>query len=299
MIPKISIIIPIYKTERYLRECLDSVLVQTYTDWECLLIDDGSPDRCGVICDEYSKRDSRFRVFHKENGGVSSARNVGLDNCIGELVAFVDSDDTIAPDYLESVNEFEGDLMILGNNNSNGIPSDFMQDGLYVQFECKQFISSHLRTANLRGPWAKIYKRSILSGIYFDRKVRVREDVLFNLQYYKLCTAIKVATRFQYNYTVPQCRKDYCNISVDMAIYTLSSIYNEYKKLSVNLPIFMLSEYYCFRQMIEWNIQNVKKWFNNPTIKEIYTKHINSSLCFHVSHFRWWIVAMYKDYVYK
>ena len=95
MHPKISIIIPIYKVEKYIRECLDSILNQTFTDWEALLIDDGSPDNSGVICDEYAAKDNRFKVFHKENGGVSSARNLGLEKATGEWVTFIDADDWI------------------------------------------------------------------------------------------------------------------------------------------------------------------------------------------------------------
>ena len=93
--PKISVIIPVYNAESTLRRCVDSFLAQTFTDFECLLINDGSKDRSGEICDEYVARDSRVKVFHKENGGVSSARNVGLDNATGEWIAFVDSDDWV------------------------------------------------------------------------------------------------------------------------------------------------------------------------------------------------------------
>ena len=91
--PKISVIVPVYNTEKYLHRCIDSILLQTFTDFELLLIDDGSKDSSGAICDEYASKDNRVRVFHKENGGVSSARNLGLDNAKGEWIAFVDSDD--------------------------------------------------------------------------------------------------------------------------------------------------------------------------------------------------------------
>ena len=98
--PKVSVIVPVYKAEKYLHRCVDSILSQTFTDWELLLIDDGSPDRSGEICDEYAKKDTRIRVFHKENGGVSSARNMGLDIAKGKWIVFVDSDDWCEPDYL-------------------------------------------------------------------------------------------------------------------------------------------------------------------------------------------------------
>ena len=91
--PKISIIVPVYNAERYLHRCIDSILAQTFRDFELLLIDDGSKDNSGYICDEYAEKDERVKVWHKENGGVSSARNVGLDNARGEWVTFADSDD--------------------------------------------------------------------------------------------------------------------------------------------------------------------------------------------------------------
>ena len=93
MTPKISIIIPVYNSGKTLRRCVDSVISQTLIDFECIMIDDGSTDESGGICDDYVGRDSRFRVFHKDNGGVSSARNVGLENMKGEYVVFIDSDD--------------------------------------------------------------------------------------------------------------------------------------------------------------------------------------------------------------
>lgn len=102
-IPKVSIIIPIYNVEPYLRCCLDSILVQTFQDWEAILVDDGSKDGCGRICDAYATKDSRFRVVHKENGGLTSARNAGLSVASGEWIMHVDGDDWIAPDMLQQM----------------------------------------------------------------------------------------------------------------------------------------------------------------------------------------------------
>lgn len=101
--PKISVIVPVYRVEAYLPKCLRSILNQSFRDLEVILVDDGSPDRCGEICDEYAERDSRIRVIHKENGGLSSARNAGLDIARGEYVAFVDSDDEITADCYEKL----------------------------------------------------------------------------------------------------------------------------------------------------------------------------------------------------
>ncbi len=99
--PLISVIIPIYNVESYLRECIDSVLIQTYKNLEIILVDDGSPDKCGEMCDEYKYQDSRIIVIHKENGGLSSARNAALDICKGKYISFIDSDDYVSPFFIE------------------------------------------------------------------------------------------------------------------------------------------------------------------------------------------------------
>lgn len=102
----VSIIVPVYKVEQYLKRCMDSVLNQTYKNIEIILVNDGSPDNCPALCDEYAKIDSRVRVIHKENGGLSSARNVALDSVKGDYIFFVDSDDWLALDTLEVLNEY-------------------------------------------------------------------------------------------------------------------------------------------------------------------------------------------------
>ena len=99
----ISVIVPIYNVERYLRKCVDSILCQSYTNLEIFLVDDGASDNCGRICDEYALKDSRIRVIHKENGGLSDARNVAIDVTQGEYLTFIDSDDYVAPDYIETL----------------------------------------------------------------------------------------------------------------------------------------------------------------------------------------------------
>ncbi|HFQ0673997.1 TPA: glycosyltransferase family 2 protein, partial [Enterococcus faecium] len=102
---EISIIVPVYKVEKYLRKCVDSILAQTFTDFEVILVDDGSPDNSGKICDEYAEKDNRVRVIHKENGGLSSARNAGIDVARGKYLGFVDSDDYIDEDMYEILYE--------------------------------------------------------------------------------------------------------------------------------------------------------------------------------------------------
>lgn len=109
----VSCIIPVYNTQKYLPRCIESVLAQTFVDWEMLLIDDGSTDASGSICDEYAAKDERIRVFHKENGGISSARNLGLNYAQGEWIFFVDSDDSLPKTSLESLLSRSSDANII------------------------------------------------------------------------------------------------------------------------------------------------------------------------------------------
>jgi glycosyltransferase involved in cell wall biosynthesis len=117
--PEISIIVPVYNVEKYLEKCLKSILHQIFSDFELILIDDGSTDSSGRICDEYLKRDSRIKVFHKENGGLSSARNYGIEKSTGKYIGFVDSDDYIAKDMYEvlynNLQRENADVSMCGN----------------------------------------------------------------------------------------------------------------------------------------------------------------------------------------
>ena len=101
--PLVSVIVPVYKTEKFIHRCIDSVLNQTYSNWEMILVDDGSPDACGQICDSYAEKDGRIHVIHQENQGLSAARNAGIKICKGEWIYFLDSDDFIVEDALEKM----------------------------------------------------------------------------------------------------------------------------------------------------------------------------------------------------
>lgn len=114
MNPMISVIVPVYNVEKYLSRCIDSVLMQTFTDFELLLVDDGSPDNSGMICDEYALKDVRVKVLHQENKGLSGARNAGIENSVGNYVVFIDSDDYVKDNYLCNL------LQILPDDISSG-----------------------------------------------------------------------------------------------------------------------------------------------------------------------------------
>lgn len=178
--PKVSVIVPAYKAEKYLHRCIDSILAQTFADWELLLIDDGSPDRCGEICDEYAERDSRIRVFHKENGGVSSARNLGLDNVRGEYVTFVDADDCLYNDALKIFVGFaeKSNLdLVQCCYNRKFISGQYTGEKTNVMPPADFVKSKKLQVC----VWGGMIKSSIIkeNNIRFDENVRLGEDQIF------------------------------------------------------------------------------------------------------------------------
>lgn len=185
--PQISVIIPIYNAASYLHSCVDCVLAQDFVDFELLLVDDGSKDISVRICDEYAEKDKRVKVFHKENGGVSSARNVGLDNACGEWVTFVDADDLLCPGYLSEYSkhfDIDADLYIQGFEDSEGNILCYDKhywtgDGIACKLKCLE--EKQLN----RFVWNKLFRVSIIKtfSIRFDENITMLEDLLFVYQY--------------------------------------------------------------------------------------------------------------------
>lgn len=190
----ISVIVPIYNAEKYLYRCIKRILTQDYTELELLLIDDGSTDNSGTICDEYAIKDNRIRVFHKENGGVSSARNWGLDNAIGEYIMFVDSDDYMLPGMLEvmlsTLESKKADLVVCGTTETGGGYWTPIADVDYLINQLKENFVSLLHTELLSPPWNKIYKKEIIGSNRFCEDISFGEDLLFNIQYLEKCENI-------------------------------------------------------------------------------------------------------------
>lgn len=172
----ISVIVPVYKVEQYLSRCIDSIIHQTYRNLEIILVDDGSPDRCGEICDEYAERDNRIKVIHKENGGLSDARNVALDVMTGEYVIFVDSDDWIDCEACETVLhkiiEEQADIVVFGYSgiDSSGKVSEkiFRLKGeISKSMGMRSLILNEMSIGNYA--WNKIYKSSLFEEVRFPK----------------------------------------------------------------------------------------------------------------------------------
>ncbi|TJZ59882.1 glycosyltransferase family 2 protein [Sphingobacterium olei] len=189
--PCVSIIIPIYKAEEYLPQCIDSILSQTFDDFEVLLIDDGSPDKSGELCDEYAAKDDRIRVFHKENTGVSSSRNLGLSEARGKWVTFIDSDDWINADYLKKLMLYaQLDIQIvLGGYKKQSLRVQQIftsgNDLNYSKADIHLFFQDFISTYIVRTVWGGLYLSSIIKNkeIYFDETLAIGEDTIFNFIY--------------------------------------------------------------------------------------------------------------------
>lgn len=226
----LSIIIPVYNGSKTLERCLDSILPQLEDKTEIILVDDGSKDDSGIICDNYSNKDERIVVCHKHNGGVSSARNVGIEKSRGAWIMFVDSDDTLVSGTMQSlysdIRLETSDLFIynlqllkenniMPKNNSNIINSSKQQ--------ALELIKSTLGYRLDSGPVAKLYKRDIIADLKFKENIRIGEDLLFNIEYYsRIKNKIKISPIIMYNYIINE----------NSAMQSSRKISCDYKKLT-------------------------------------------------------------------
>lgn len=170
--PLISVVVPVYNVAEYLPECVDSIINQTYKNLEIILVDDGSTDACPDICDEYAKRDSRIRVIHKKNGGLSDARNAGLDICTGEWIGFVDSDDYIAPSMYEtlycSAVEAQADVSVcqlIRDKNGKLLYSNYKR-GTEILYSKEDMINRMFCGGSI-AVWSKLYRKNIFLDLRF------------------------------------------------------------------------------------------------------------------------------------
>lgn len=203
----ISVIVPVYNVEKYLKKCISSIISQTYKNIEIILINDGSTDKSGIICDYFTKKDERVRVKHIENLGVSNARNIGIEISNGELICFVDSDDFLPKDslailYLNMINE-QSDLSCGKWRKITGKGS-FSND-----YETKSINTSSaekliefLNIEEVNGPVAKLFKRDIIqrNNIQYKHGITVGEDAIFNFEYIKCCERVSFVNDVVYNY---------------------------------------------------------------------------------------------------
>ena len=201
--PLISVVIPVYKVEKYIRECVDSVLAQTYTNLDIILVDDGSPDECPSICDGYAVRDERVRVVHKPNGGLSSARNAGIDAARGEYITFIDSDDYVSRVYVEqlyyALSESGADMScILLSQNEKDITNGFIAE--YKTYTAESALRK-IMMSGLWGPDCKLCRTKIFDeiGIRFPEGM-IYEDIAVMFEIIGSMQTIAFSERVNYYY---------------------------------------------------------------------------------------------------
>lgn len=204
--PKISVIVPVYKTEGLLDRCVESIVGQTNKNLEIILVDDGSPDNCPAMCDEWAEKDSRIRVIHKENGGVSSARNAALDIATGDYIGFVDSDDWIEPEMYSSL------IQKISESGKNiALCSYYAVEISGERYECRCVVDKevldkddYFRFIVLGGDggyiWNRLYDADILKEVRFDEDIWYSEDLLFNFKTAQKSNGAAILDKIEYNY---------------------------------------------------------------------------------------------------
>lgn len=226
----ISVIIPIYNAASYLEKCLQSLLRQNFRDFEVWLIDDGSTDRSGKICDDFVNLDSRFHVVHKTNGGVSSARNTGLETSKGDWICFVDADDTVGANYLQQLYQAttlnEAQLIIQGFQTLSPHQKQLrtFQEHIYSKDEIfLTFQELHIHRCGF--PFGKLYSAAIIheQHLRFDEQIHYAEDVMFMLQYLCFVSNIHTIEGAEYQYYIRN------NASLSQRIFSFESEYRCYQ----------------------------------------------------------------------
>lgn len=277
--PLVSIIVPVYKAEKWLHRCVDSILAQTMEDFELLLIDDGSPDRSGEICDEYAVKDSRVRVFHKENGGVSSARALGVREANGEYSIHVDSDDYIAVNMLEKmvekVQELDCDVLMCDYYEKRG---DVI---IYNKQQPKSLnpkeILKEMLVCDIHGSlWNKLVKHRLYEefDLKFYENINAREDLLIWVQLFSKINKVGYLDKAYYYYTVGDNENSltikyttkhyewYSNF-----IYRLKEFLSADKIYDVEI---ILQETYNYLHAYVGGVMGLKEFKNKMTIKHMW-----------------------------
>lgn len=260
--PKVSIIVPVYNVEQYLRRCLDSIVAQTFTEWECILIDDGSLDNSGEICDEYVEKDSRFRVIHQDNAGVSAARNSGLEAAIGDWIGFVDSDDWIEFSCLEKMYhliESTKAKLVLCKISDEVHAADFSDCKAYEYADGKYGVA-------FQSCWGKLFNKEVLDtyNLRFPESVRLGEDTVFTFKYLVYVSNYSCTDLVCYHY---------CNANQNGVCNTLSiTILEDTKNCFLQLEEY-LKKNGCFSRF-EQNLFSLKKYIKNQFLFSMNTPYV-------------------------
>lgn len=288
----ITIIIPIYNVEKYLRECLDSIINQTYKKLQIILVDDGSKDSSGKICDEYQKKDNRIEVIHTTNQGVSAARNTALEMTKGEYITFVDGDDYLEKDYCEkmltNLKKQKVECIRCGYNRVYENSKEIIKAKNAELVSNENFLNSVLQVQGGAGiPSSKLWKKESIINLRFNEKLKIAEDSLFIMQSIKNIKNVYILNEALYNYrfnqdsAVRKYKKDFADICLDSMKVAKEYIEKEYgnnekiiKKFNnyIAYHVLLISVNFCFNKdnNLSWlgQIKCLKDVLKIPEYKE-------------------------------
>ena len=292
---KISVIVPIYNVEPYLRRCIDSIINQTYENLEIILVDDGSRDNCGQICDDYAKKDTRIKVIHKKNGGLSDARNTGLEVCTGNFISFVDSDDWIDKTMLQVMINLmksnESDICECGveyvYENKNILQSENLNSNISI-FNKEESLNNLLLNNIRQTVWNKLYKSTVIKNMFFEIG-KCNEDEFWTYKILdKINKVVKTEQKLYYYYqrngSIINSRYSMKNLDALEAKYERVKFLNKYPDIQKEAcrQIIFDSLYHYQKCSIYLNknerekAQNyIKKKFSEVNINDVYLRNLS------------------------
>jgi len=280
---KISVIVPVYNAEKTLRRCVDSILIQTYSNFELILVDDGSQDHSGLICDDYVKIDERVVVVHKENGGPSSSRNKGLNTCSGEYVCFVDADDWVEERYIESFfhSEINVEKALVIQDLVKELPQKtYLDIGLKEDIiHSSQFerLFADLKITCYGYPVAKLYDIQIIrkNSILFNEKVRYGEDLLFMLNYLLYAQTVYTFPFANYHYVITDIQNlSYSYYSYETEIFCFEAMKEAMTRLFERHNLTHLNGTVLFPSISFYFVRSLQSFYR-PKYKKKYQKRMD------------------------
>lgn len=307
---KVSIIVPVYNVENYLDKCIESIVNQTYENLEIILVDDGSPDNCPATCDSWAQKDSRVKVIHKENGGVSSARNAALDIASGDYIGFVDSDDWIEPDMYEilikNAEEYDAEI----SRCAGFFDYDDRSEEYSETVSCTvcngrdELVKSVISDDTYANLWMGIYKKSLFNSVRFDSDIAVGEDWLVNYWLNKAANRKVVVKEHKYHYVQRQSSalhsdsaKKYIDVIKVVNIFWNNEFSNGFKaELSGVYSKFIIDYFNC---VIESNTKDDKTKAMRDDLRSKFKKlcgisNLRKMRLFVIAYFPHLYAAIYK-----
>lgn len=289
-LPLISVIVPVYKVEQYLDKCIDSIVNQTYKNLEIILVDDGSPDNCPKMCDDWAKKDKRIKVIHKGNGGVSLARNIGIDESTGEYISFVDSDDWIENTFFEELLnislKYNSKYITCGYKRVYDTHVEYINNSNRInEINSSDYLIKLLNVQNGYGfVHMKLINRDVIDNLRFDEELKVGEDALFNVKLCNNTDSVVIYNKALYNYyfnnnsVVRKYDDNYVNKYLK-SMYVMYNFLNDKKNIDkvyiynyIAYHVLLIAVNYCYHPLNSLNkMKSLKKVCNIPLFKDSIT----------------------------